>query len=64
MDLTWLDATLLTLLFGLGSLIVQSLTRQNAHGVHEKHQAACTRHDWIRIGSRGLVCQLCGKIPG
>jgi hypothetical protein len=65
MDLTWFDATLLTLLFGIGSLLVQSLTRQqSAHRVGQKRHVACARHDWVRAGSRGLVCQACGKIPG
>ena len=64
MNLTWLDACLLTVLFGLGSVIVQSLGRRGALVGKEKQQAACSRHDWVRLDSRGLVCQQCGKIPG
>jgi len=63
MNLTWLDASLLTVLFGLGSVIVQSLGRRGALVGKEKQQAACSRHDWVRLDSRGLVCQQCGKIP-
>jgi hypothetical protein len=55
---------LLTVLFSLGSLIVQSVTRREAQEVAERQQAACVRHEWVRIGSHGLICQLCGKIPG
>jgi len=64
MNLTWLDASLLTVLFGLGSVIVQSLDRRGTLAGKEKQQAACSRHDWVRLDSRGLVCQQCGKIPG
>jgi len=64
MNLTWVDASLLTVLFSLGSLIVQSVTRREAQEVAERQQAACVRHEWVRIGSHGLICQLCGKIPG
>jgi hypothetical protein len=64
MNLTWVDASLLTVLFSLGSLIVQGLTRREAQEVVERQQAACIRHEWVRIGSHGLICQLCGKIPG
>ena len=64
MNLTWLDAGLLTVLFGLGSVIVQSLSRHEALEGKGKPQAACSRHDWVRLESRGLVCQRCGKIPG
>lgn len=63
MNLTWLDASLLTVLFGLGSVIAQSLGRRAMVG-KEKPRAACRRHDWVRLESRGLVCQQCGKIPG
>jgi hypothetical protein len=64
MNLTWIDASLLTLLFSLGSLIVQGLTRREAQEGVVRQQAACIRHEWVRIGSHGLICQLCGKIPG
>jgi hypothetical protein len=64
MNLTWLDASLLTVLFGLGSVLVRSLNRHAVTGYGEKQQPACRRHDWVRLDSRGLVCQQCGKIPG
>jgi hypothetical protein len=48
----------------LGSVIVQSLSRRAALEGKDKQQAACSRHDWVRLDSRGLVCQQCGKIPG
>ena len=63
MNLTWLDASLLTVLFGLGSVIFQSLSRGALEG-KDTQQAPCRRHDWVRLDSRGLVCQQCGKIPG
>jgi len=64
MNLTWLDASLLTLLFGLGSVIVQSLSRLGLQESRHQPQVACHRHDWVRLDSHGLVCQSCGKIPG
>jgi hypothetical protein len=65
MNLTWLDASLLTLLFGLGSVVVRGLGRRGAQKGREKQQAVCSRHDWVRLDSyHGLVCQQCGKIPG
>lgn len=64
MNLTWFDASLLTLLFGLGSVIVQSLGRRETTEGAGKPQVACRRHDWIRDESRGLICQVCGKVPG
>jgi hypothetical protein len=45
-------------------VIVQSLSRREAQESQEKQRAACGRHDWVRDESRGLVCRLCGKIPG
>ncbi len=47
MNLTWIDAGLLSLLFSLGSLIVQSMTRREAQEVVERQQAACVR---ARVG--------------
>ncbi len=64
MNLTWLDVSLLTVLFSVGSVIVQSLSRRGELEGREKHRVACSRHDWVRLESRGLVCQRCGKIPG
>jgi hypothetical protein len=64
MELTWLDATLLMLLFGLGSLIVQTLGRRRVQEAREKHRVICRKHDWVRVDSFGLICRSCGKIPG
>jgi len=65
MNLTWLDASFLTLLFGLGTVLVQSVGRHYwAQGDPGKTSVACDRHNWIRVDSHGLICRLCGKIPG
>ena len=64
MNLSWFDAGLLTLLFGFGSVIAQSLSRRWAREGQGTPLAACGRHDWYRDKSRGLVCRQCGKIPG
>lgn len=68
MGLTWMDVSLLTLLFSLGAiLITQSivyLTHRDAQEVTRNRQAACFRHEWVRRESTGLVCRLCGKTPG
>ncbi len=63
MNLTWLEVSLLTVLFGVGSVIAQSLRRRGELESKEKHRVACRRHEWVRLESRGLVCQRCGKIP-
>ncbi len=68
MGITWMDVSLLTLLFGLGAvLITQSifyLSRRDAQEARRNRQAACLRHEWVRKESIGLICRLCGKIPG
>jgi hypothetical protein len=64
MDLSWLDVTLLMVLFGLGSVIVQSLGRRRVQEAREKQRPSCRKHDWVRLDSFGLVCRSCGKIPG
>jgi hypothetical protein len=64
MNLTWVDAGLLTVLFTLGSLIVQSLARFGVRAGRQKPPVVCDRHSWVRLGAHGLVCQGCGKIPG
>lgn len=67
MGLTWVDVSLITLLFGLGAvLITQSilyLSRRDAQEVRRNRQAACLHHEWVRHDA-GLVCRLCGKTPG
>jgi hypothetical protein len=65
MNLTWLYASLLTLLFGLGTVMVRGVGRRSrAQDDLGKQCVACDRHDWIRIDSHGLICQRCGRIPG
>lgn len=64
MNLTWVDAGLLTVLFTVGSLIVQGLARLGVRTERGVPPATCDRHTWVRLGSHGLVCQGCGKIPG
>jgi len=64
MSLTWMDAGVLTVVFTLGSLIVQSLARRGMKADQGRPTVTCDRHSWVRLGSHGLVCQGCGKIPG
>jgi len=69
MALTWLDISLLTLLISLGAILVTQsliyLTHCDAQEVRRNRQAACRRHEWSRLDSTtGLVCRLCGKLPG
>jgi hypothetical protein len=40
------------------------LNRRDAQEVRQNRQAMCRRHEWVRTDSAGLVCRLCGKIPG
>jgi len=65
MNLAWLDASFVMLLFGLGTLLVQSVGRHSwAEDEPGKTNVACDRHNWIRIDSHVLICRFCGKIPG
>jgi hypothetical protein len=68
MGLTWIDVTLLTLLLTLAAvLMAQSLlylNRRDAQEVLRNRQAMCRRHEWVRHEPSGLVCRLCGKVPG
>ncbi|MGE5850212.1 MAG: hypothetical protein ACM362_08810 [Candidatus Methylomirabilota bacterium] len=69
MALTWIDISLLTLLISLGGVLVTQsliyLTQRDAQEVRQNRQAACRRHEWSRLDpTTGLVCRLCGKIPG
>jgi hypothetical protein len=63
-----MDVSLFTLLFSLAAVLVAHsfsyLSQRDAQEVLRNRQAACTRHEWIRHESAGLVCRLCGKIPG
>lgn len=62
MNLTWLDASLLMLLFGVGTVIARSLDRSETQEPQGK--VICHRHEWVRNDSEGLICEWCGKIPG
>ncbi len=68
MGLTWIDVSLITLLISLaGVLAAQSLVylnRRDAQEVIRNRQAMCKHHEWIRREPTGLICRLCGKIPG
>ncbi len=68
MGFTWIDISLITLLISLAAVLtgqsVVYLNRQDAQEVLRNRQAMCKRHDWVRRESSGLVCRLCGKIPG
>ncbi len=66
--MAWMDVTLLSLLFSLGTLLaVQGfwyLSRRDAQEARRNCQDACHPHQWIRLEPYGLICRLCGKIPG
>lgn len=69
MSLTWIDLSLVTLLISLAAVLVTQsliyLTHRDAQEVRRNRQAACRRHEWIRLDSTtGLICRLCGKTPG
>lgn len=69
MALTWIDISLLTLLISLGAVLVTQsliyLTHRDAQEVRRNRQAACGRHEWMRVDpATGLICRLCGKLPG
>ena len=68
MALTWIDVSLLTLLISLAAvLMAQSLiylNRRDAQDLIRNRQATCRRHEWVKHETGGLICRLCGKIPG
>ncbi len=64
MNFSLLDVGLLMLLFGLGAMLVRGLDRLAAQERTEAQPVVCRRHEWVRRGSEGLVCEWCGKIPG
>ena len=69
MALTWIDISLLTLLISLAAVLVTKsliyLNQRDAQEVLRNRQALCKRHEWMRLDpATGLVCRLCGKIPG
>jgi hypothetical protein len=40
------------------------LNRRDAQEVLRNRQARCKPHEWVRREPTGLICRLCGKIPG
>ena len=68
MVLTWMDIGLLTILVSLAGVltakILSYLSWRDAWEMRRNRQAACRHHSWVRRESGGLVCRLCGKIPG
>jgi hypothetical protein len=40
------------------------LNQRDAQEVRQNRQATCMRHEWMRCEPGGLICRLCGKIPG
>jgi hypothetical protein len=63
-----MDVSVLTLLFSLAAVILTEglsyLSRRDAQEGRKNRQDACVRHEWVKRESEGLVCRLCGKIPG
>lgn len=68
MGFTWIDVSLITLLISLAAVLtVQSLVylnRRDAQEVLRNRQAMCKRHEWVKREPTGLICRLCGKVPG
>lgn len=68
MTLTWMDVSLLTILFSLAGFLIgrglSSLSRRDLQEARRNRQATCRHHDWTRHESGGLLCRRCGKIPG
>lgn len=68
MALTWMDVSLLTILFSLAGFLIgrgfSYLIRRDVQEARRNRQATCRRHDWMRRESGGWVCRRCGKVPG
>lgn len=68
MATTWADISTITLFFSLAALLLGKgfayLLRRDAEEVRRNRQDACSPHRWVRDEQTGLVCRLCGKIPG
>ena len=68
MGLTWIDISLITLLVSLAAILtaqsLMHLNRRDAQEVRQNRQDTCRRHEWMSREPTGLVCRLCGKIPG
>ena len=52
MALTWIDVSLLTLLFSLAAILMARsllyLNQRDAQEVTRNRQATCTRHEWVK----------------
>ncbi|MFI5338519.1 MAG: hypothetical protein ACHQ7N_01610 [Candidatus Methylomirabilales bacterium] len=68
MGFTWIDVSLITLLISLAAVLTAHslvyLNRRDAQEVLQNRQAVCNPHEWVRREPTGLICRLCGKIPG
>lgn len=68
MGLSWTDVGLITLLISLAAVLTAQslvyLNRRDAQEVLRNRQARCKPHEWVRREPTGLICRLCGKIPG
>ena len=68
MGFTWIDVSLITLLISLAAVLtahsLMYLNRRDAQEVLQNRQAVCNPHQWVRREPAGLICRLCGKIPG
>ena len=68
MAITWIDISTLTLFFSLVAILLGNgfayLRRRDAQEGRQNRQDACAHHEWVRGEPGGLVCRLCGKIPG
>ena len=68
MGLTWIDISLFTLLISLAAVLtahsLMYLNRRDAQEVLRNRQAMCKHHEWVKQEPTGLICRLCGKIPG
>ena len=68
MSITWIDISLVTLLISLAAVLTAQsliyLNQRDAQEVLQNRQAMCRPHEWISREPGGLICRLCGKIPG
>jgi len=68
MAITWIDISTLTLFFSLAAIVLGNtfsyLRRRDAQEGRQNRQDACTHHRWVQREPAGLICRLCGKVPG
>jgi len=68
MAITWTDISTITVLLSLAAVLLGNgfayLWRCDAEEARRNRQDACTHHEWVRSEPGGLICRLCGKIPG